>query len=201
MYLIEYINEDRDVVLRRSYPNVKMLLWFFVESLSTINSLNLNMDATVTYSVASINGYTIGKLNKDETYPVIYKDSVLEIQELYDALPPHLTFAKLLLNPVQDKLEAYLKASKVTEIKIPYIASIKGRMHSFKMAESLWLEDFPHFKYSLEQPQVILANPTYDLNKYDYVAFELLKYLEVNAMVLSLKPHDLNSTFFIEERS
>ena len=125
MYLIEFINEDRDIVLRQSFKNVKEFLEAVYNLEVTIAEVSVQSYSNIMYVDASANGTLITRVTRDDIYIALSMKGVLTQYEVYENLDHKRAWEKLWIKPEADKIQTYLNLTRTDRKLLPQFTAFR----------------------------------------------------------------------------
>lgn len=139
MYLIEYINEERDIVLRQSFKNVKEFLEAIYKLPTSLPEVEMSLDTRVLYADASAKGTLICRYNSGDINIALSRKGILKRYEVYENLDHKRAWEKLWIDPDATKLAAFLSLSSVEKKLLPQFTAfrVKGKVYSIDDLEGL----------------------------------------------------------------
>ena len=139
MYLIEYLNDERDIVLRQSFKNVKEFLEAIYKLPTSLIEVQMNYDARTCYVDASASGTLICRYSSDDIYIALSRKGILKRYEVYENLDHNRAWEKLWVKPESSKISAFLSMSKIDRKLLPQFTAfrVKGKTYSVDDLEGL----------------------------------------------------------------
>lgn len=135
MYLIEFIDEERDVVLRKRYLNIKDLVNAFFEIRTLFDEIQLESPTKLVYADISADSILIARYRDLDLYLSLSLVGLKQHPEFLDAIPSLYAWYKLWVNPNPEKLQAYLKAVCASSKLLPHFAYFKVNEDLYSIAD------------------------------------------------------------------
>ena len=144
MYLIEYLNDERDIVLRQSFKNVKEFLEAIYKLPTSLIEVQMNYDARTYYADASASGTLICRYSSDDIYIALSRKGILKRYEVYENLDYNRAWEKLWVKPESSKISTFLSMVKIDKKLLPQFTAFRVKDKTYSVDD---LEGLPSHKF------------------------------------------------------